>query len=201
MANFALALLSAAEQFRVNTPSFVDEGQSLISHTRRIPAHRIECTLKSTKLTDAERRAWLSFVARHGRHTAFDVVLPVWSTPVGSALGVPVLAVSASVGDTSLQLMGLTPYQSLFLADGDLLRLPGFSKVYLCAGNVTVDATGTAAVPIDPPLMRDAAVGAAVTVRSVPLTVFGSNDVIESEVTAKNGRYSVMELDVVEALI
>lgn len=85
---------------------------------------------------------------------------------------------AGSIDDVSIALVGeLLPVDGAtasvtnWLRDGDVLVLPGHTKVYMVTADVDSDGSGNVAIPITPPLVASPADNETLTLTDVPLTV------------------------------
>lgn len=133
----------------------------------------------------------LAFVTNQdGAFETFQIVLPELSDASGSVSGSVLANGAASIGDTSLNIDGITGT----LASGDFFKFANHSKVYMA----TADRAGAGSLSFKPPLVAAVADNEAITYDSVPFTVRLENDVQEFD-GGVGGIYG-FELDMVEDL-
>ena len=123
----------------------------------------------------------------------FQIALPDLKNANGDVSGVVSTNGTASAGDTSVAVDGMTGT----LKAGDFVKFNGHSKVYMVVADVTASA-GSATLTIEPPLRENLSDNEVVTYDGVEFTVRLTNDIQEFN----TGIYSLyrFEVDFIEAL-
>ena len=123
----------------------------------------------------------------------FQIALPDLKNAKGDVSGVVETNGTASAGDTSVTVDGMTGT----LKAGDFIKFNGHSKVYMVVADATASA-GSATLTIEPPLRENLSDNEVVTYDGVEFTVRLTNDVQEFN-TSDLDLYR-FEVDFIEAL-
>jgi len=123
----------------------------------------------------------------------FQIALPDLKNAKGDLSGVVETNGTASAGDTSVTVDGMTGT----LKAGDFVKFNGHSKVYMVVADATASA-GSATLTIEPPLRENLSDNEVVTYDGVEFTVRLTNDVQEFN-TGDLDLYR-FEVDFIEAL-
>ena len=123
----------------------------------------------------------------------FQISLPDLKNAKGDVSGVVETNGTASAGDTSVTVDGMTGT----LKAGDFVKFNGHSKVYMVVADATASA-GSATLTIEPPLRENLSDNEVVTYDGVEFTVRLTNDVQEFN-TGDLDLYR-FEVDFIEAL-
>ena len=123
----------------------------------------------------------------------FQIALPDLKNAKGDVSGVVETNGTASAGDTSVTVDGMTGT----LKAGDFVKFNGHSKVYMVVADATASA-GSATLTIEPPLRENLSDNEVVTYDGVEFTVRLTNDVQEFN-TGDLDLYR-FEVDFIEAL-
>lgn len=155
-------------------PTLVSVSHSLVRQARsRGGAQRwaIEATYASS-LSRAELAPVFAFaIAQRGQYEIFTLTPPaLWSTARGVHTGTPKVDGAAQSGRT-VNTKGWTPSTAGILLAGDFIKFNGHAKVYMVTADAASDATGDAAVTIEPALIQSPANDEAIVVENVPFSV------------------------------
>jgi hypothetical protein len=123
----------------------------------------------------------------------FQIALPDLKNAKGDVSGVVETNGTASAGDTSVTVDGMTGT----LKAGDFIKFNGHSKVYMVVADATASA-GSATLTIEPPLRENLSDNEVITYDGVEFTVRLTNDVQEFN-TGDLDLYR-FEVDFIEAL-
>ena len=123
----------------------------------------------------------------------FQIALPDLKNAKGDVSGVVETNGTASAGDTSVTVDGMTGT----LKAGDFIKFNGHSKVYMVVADATA-SSGSATLTIEPPLRENLSDNEVVTYDGVEFTVRLTNDVQEFN-TGDLDLYR-FEVDFIEAL-
>jgi hypothetical protein len=123
----------------------------------------------------------------------FQIALPDLKNAKGDVSGVVETNGTASAGDTSVTVDGMTGT----LKAGDFVKFNGHSKVYMVVSDATASA-GSATLTIEPPLRENLSDNEVITYDGVEFTVRLTNDVQEFN-TGDLDLYR-FEVDFIEAL-
>jgi hypothetical protein len=123
----------------------------------------------------------------------FQIALPDLKNAKGDVSGVVETNGTASAGDTSVTVDGMTGT----LKAGDFIKFNGHSKVYMVVADATASA-GSATLTIEPPLRENLSDNEVITYDGVEFTVRLTNDVQEFN-TSDLDLYR-FEVDFIEAL-
>ena len=181
--------------------NFVTKSRSFKTIARATPAHQYEVRLRTTNLDDDKLRVMNSFIdSLDGRYGAFDVILPIYSTPRGVATGTPVLNGSKSIGDTSIAVSGYSGSVTGIAKDGDYIRFGNHTKVYQVKDDANTNGSGQTTLTINPGLLVAVTSGTAITVTDVPFNIRLTGDVQEFSASTKR-RYPSIEITGEETLL
>lgn len=195
----AFAIQSA--RIRSNAPNFGSESKSLITHVRRIPAHRWEFVLRSKPMLSEQVLAAFAWQAGlKGSYGVFTAVIPYYSHTKGVGSGSPTVRTVASPGATSIQLQGFSGPVAGQLKAGDFIKFANHSKCYMVLADVNSNVNGQLTIQITPELRKPLTVGTAVQINNVPFTLRQRGDIQEFNTDGRDGRISTLELDCYEAL-
>jgi len=172
----------ASATLRSSQPTRVSLAHSLKRQARTRGAQRWEIKLTWPKLARAEFMPIYAFlIAQRGQADGFQATLAGHSTPQGTWAGSPVVNGAGQSG-RSVNLRGLSINQAAAARAGDLLKFAGHSKVYMVTADAASNASGLAAVSIEPALIAAIADGEALVTSSVPFTVALASDLREADI-------------------
>ena len=118
-------------------------------------------------------------------------------TASGSPYGAPVISGAGQTG-SSINITGLPASTTGYLLPGDLVLLPGATKVYMNTTSVDSDGSGDATMTLNANVVSSPTNGAAITVLNVPFTVSLTEDIQELSTDHPNIYQFAMKM--VEAL-
>jgi len=154
-------------EFQSRYYNVMSESVSGRTQSRHLGGHRFEFTANYTRMDRASFAAIQAFYMKQkGSVDTFQFVIPEISYQTGDATGTVLADGAASIGNTSIDVDGLTGT----LKAGDVIKFGGHNKVYMITDDVTAVA-GAATVEIQPPLIEAVANDEAVQYDAVPFTV------------------------------
>lgn len=188
----------SASQIKSKQSVFVDYTQSGKRQVRKTGGQAWAFSIRLPRLEVNEWREVLAFLLlQESQYGAFEIVHPLFAVPKGVATGTP-LVVGASQTGTTLNTDGWTASTVNIMKQGDLFKIAGNNKVYMCTQASDADGAGASSLTFMPPLVESPADNAALTVLSVPFTVMLSDESPPlSLVPPERGEFS---FDVVEVL-
>lgn len=141
-----------------------------ITQSQRGSLERFRFTMRLARLTRAQAQAAQGFFLNlEGNLNTFRMSDPACPTPLGKAIGLPVLASGTSPGDRTLSTTGWTPNVPGILKAGDWIQLGD----QLCKVRTDADssATGTATLDVWPKIWQTHAASTSLVVRQ-PAGIF-----------------------------
>jgi hypothetical protein len=163
----------------------------------QVDGQRFKFSASYPPMTRAEFAPVYAFIMKQrSQKETFTVIPPVISDAQGDVAGIISTYTSASAGDTSVQLQGITNGSTI--KAGDFIKFNGHSKVYMVVEDATGDVSELATVTIEPPLREDVLVDEDILYDNIPFTVRLMNDVQEFNVGVNN--LYQYEVDFIEAL-
>lgn len=157
-----------------NSSAYISRAQS--KRTIAVDAHgqnwQGEITTAWERLPLA--RAIWAFLNARGEHEAFDLILPIHSTPQGVVSGAVKAIAAYAIGTNVITFVNYAP------AAGDFFRCAGHAKVYQVEDSVANTAT------IYPPLINAVTLNEVITVTDVPFSVRRVGAVQKMEIKNKN---------------
>lgn len=167
-------------------PAYISESNSLKTIVASTGAQRFGFTLTTGALREPElRRAWAFLNALGGQATKFDVLLPIFSQPLGIVSGLVQAATTYSTGDNNLSFTNYLP------EIGDFIKPAGHSKTYQIQ-----DAAGSSAT-IYPPLFSPVGAAEVINVTDVKFTVRLASKI--SKLKIDTSRVTKLKFAVIEA--
>jgi hypothetical protein len=167
-------------------PAYVNESQSLNTIAVSTGAQRWGFTLTTIDLKERDlRRAWAFLNALGGQAKTFNVMLPVFSQPLGAVIGQVQSQSSYSTGTDNISFSNYTP------EIGDFFRFAGHSKVYQVSNTAGSSAT------IFPPLTKPVSLAELITVNDVKFTVRLTSKISKLKIDIK--RVEKLKFKVTEA--
>lgn len=125
---------------------------------------RWEVEITLPKLTEAEARDWIAFLAAcNGQQRSFYLGPSLFSTPSGNAGGTPLVRGASQTG-SSLITDGWTGSTANILKAGDFFQVE--NRLYMNLQNVSTNSGGEATLDISPPLRSSPADNAPITTSS-----------------------------------
>lgn len=192
------ATLRAVAQSTTHTSPFDGSVQTLYQ-----PGFRWVGTLTWSRIPVAEWRVLSAFInSLHGRAGRFTYHHPLCARRATAAFGAPLVA-GANQAGTALDVDGFAANAAVLLA-GDWVSFPdtaGRARLHQVTENVTTGPSGTATLPITPPLRGAAADNGAVEITS-PWAVWmlASDDQGEAAVNGADAFRGSITLEIEEAL-
>jgi hypothetical protein len=142
------------------SPAYISESHSLKTISASTGAQRFGFTLTTGMLRDPElRRAWAFLNALGGQATKFDVLLPMFSQPLGVVSGLVQAPTNYGIGSDNMSFTNYLP------EIGDFIKPAGHNKVYQIQ-----DTSGSSAT-IYPPLISPVSLAEVINVTDVKFTV------------------------------
>jgi len=184
-----------------NAINFSSEQKTITSTTDsgkmfsvQVDGQRFKFSASYPPMTRDEFSPVIAFIMKQrSQKETFQIALPDLKNANGDVSGVVSTNGTASAGDTSVAVDGMTGT----LKAGDFVKFNGHSKVYMVVADVTASA-GSATLTIEPPLRENLSDNEVVTYDGVEFTVRLTNDIQEFN----TGIYSLyrFEVDFIEAL-
>jgi hypothetical protein len=176
-------------KFRSWQPTLVSVSHSLARQTRsRGGAQRwaIEAAYPPN-LTRAELAPIFAFaIAQRGQYEIFTLIPPaLWSTARGVHTGAPKVLLAGQTGRT-INTDGWSASVSGILLRGDFVKFSGHDKIYMVTADANSDASGTAALTIEPALIVSPADNESLIVENVPFSVSFASDIQEFDQAPPN---------------
>ena len=137
---------------------------------------------------------------QRGSFETFTFIPPVVSSTTATGYGTPVINGGSQTGRT-VNTDGWTANQSAgnLLQAGNYLKFANHSKVYVLTDANTSGSSGESTLSIEPALLTSPADGSAITIASVPFTVYLMNSGLV-EYNVDNSGLFYYDLDLCEAL-
>lgn len=196
---FPTTIKIASDKLTNFQPSFSSESRSLKLHTRRIPASRFECMIKTPGLGPKDARLMWAFInSLGGRLSTFSVILPTHSNSVGNISGNGQVKAAVSAGNTSVVLKGLPANLVDALLPGDPIGFAGHQKVYIVKDAVTVNASGEANINLTGQLQGNVSTSETALLVNVPYYFKLRTDKSAYESQISDQGYSKFTLDCLE---
>jgi hypothetical protein len=184
-----------------NSINFSSEQKTITSTTDsgkmfsvQVDGQRFKFSASYPPMTRDEFAPVIAFIMKQrSQKETFQIALPDLKNAKGDVSGVVETNGTASAGDTSVTVDGMTGT----LKAGDFIKFNGHSKVYMVVADATA-SSGSATLTIEPPLRENLSDNEVVTYDGVEFTVRLTNDVQEFN----TGIYSLyrFEVDFIEAL-
>ena len=179
----------ASEQKTITSTS--DSGKMF---TVQVDGQRFKFSASYPPMSRSEFAPVYAFIMKQrSQKETFQIALPDLKNAKGDLSGVVETNGTASAGDTSVTVDGMTGT----LKAGDFVKFNGHSKVYMVVADATASA-GSATLTIEPPLRENLSDNEVVTYDGVEFTVRLTNDVQEFN-TGDLDLYR-FEVDFIEAL-
>lgn len=168
------------------SPAYVNESQSLKTIAASTGSQRWGFTLTTSNLKEADfRRAWAFLNSLNGQATKFDVLLPVFSKPLGVVSGQVQAAIAYGIGTNNISFTNYLP------EIGDFFKPAGHAKTYQVIGTAGSSAT------FYPPLISSVGLGEVIQVNDVKFTVRLSSEI--SKLKVKTTKIVKLKFKVIEA--
>jgi hypothetical protein len=178
MALYPTTVNFGATSFQDNRPTLLNQTLSGSRSVRQIGGQYFSFTVQMPPMTQENAQAYFAFLQKQkGRFTHFTITAPLDNLG-GSRLETDIKVVgSQAVGDTSIEVDGLTNNQAGAFKAGDVIKFNDHDKVYMIQSDM--DATGTSAtILISPPLISTLADNEVVVTNKPQYTVYLANDEI-----------------------
>lgn len=161
------------------TPTLISTAHNLARQARSKGVQRWMFKFKYQPLSEEDVAPLFAFaVAQRGQYDTFTLYPPKLGTPLGTALGTPLVDGADQVG-YSIDTKGWDASESGVLLARDLIKFSGHNKVYMVTEDANADGAGLATILIQPPLVTSVADEEALVVEDVPFTVSLTRDTVE----------------------
>jgi hypothetical protein len=170
-----------------NAPAYVSQSNSLKTIATSTGAQRWELSLTTGDLKETEfRHAWAFLNSLSGKAKTFDIVLPLFSKPLGIVTGLVQSLVGHNIGDDTINFANYTA------EIGDFIRFAGHSKLYQLVG--VAGSSGT----IYPPLFNAVSESEIVYVSDLFFTARLNSQVSKLKVKSNN-KITKLKFKIIEA--
>lgn len=156
-----------------NQPTLISISDSGRRQARADGGHLWEISLNFPVMRRFEFEPINAFImSQIGGQGMFKYAPPNKATPLGLAIGAPVVAAPVSAGSSAVAMSGLGNNLTGVLKAGDIITFSSHQKVYMLTADMDSNSSGVGVALIQPDLIQDVAASESVTWSNVAFNVY-----------------------------